>query len=299
MTVNEIINKAWQDCGEPSDIDPTNTTDTSGLDFCVQVLNIAMDSVVQWKGFQGRRRTHFPDYITSGFAKNKVETMTVDYSTMDDAVLVIASIPSSIVPAVGDVVSYGGESRLVWYAGTEVDDELWLSSAFTNRVTDLSEADVEITIHQSVLAPGFTRFVEYLRVGDVSQSEVLPRMRHNQSIVEDITSVGRPEEWDRKGTGIIFDVAPDAAYLWRITYYGLPTLATSAHYTAGSSFDVPEEFHVAVLAYMKGLIYDQRQEPDIATTQYQRFNAIMGSIQGSWEQKNMISGTKQIQIRTA
>ena len=296
MTVNEIINKAWKDCGEPSDIDPTNTTDTSGLDFCVQVLNIAMDSVVQWKGFQGRRRTHFLDYITSGFAKNKIDTLTVTYDSMIEDELDISALPGSFTPAIGDVVVHDGESRLVYYADAT---ELWLSSAFTNRVDDVSEADVELTIHQSVLAPGFVRFVEYLRLGDISKSEVLPRMRHNQDSLGNITSVGSPSAWNRKGTGIVFDVTPDTETLWKVTYYRLPTLATSTNYTAAEEFDIPEEFHVAVLAYMKALIYDQRQEPDTATVQYQRFNAIMDSVQGSWEQKNMIAETKQVQIRTA
>ena len=277
MTVYEIVNRVWRDCGEPTDLDPA--VDSTQL---VEYLNTSMDCVVTWKGLQGRRRAHFPDYITSGYKKNLREVeVALDVSLTFDEVE-LTSLPSTFTVTVGDYLEYDGETKLIYYIDTNT---LYLDSGFSTDPTGLN-----VTVVQTLLDPSFSRMMSFLRVENVDTKETLEPIRKQTSYLEDIGNPAEPLAWRRKGGKIEFDVLPDEAYLWKIWYYRLPTQAVAADYVAENDPDLPDEFQVAAEAYMKSLVYKHMQETDMSVAEYRTFANLMTTIQGSWEQDSMISG---------
>jgi len=286
MTVNELINNVYFDVGEPTDIDPTDPLNPTGLAWFVTAMNKAMDNVVTWKGYQGRSRSNFKDYITKTYVKNVQGTSTVDDITADGLNIQLTTAPFSIVE--GDFLTFGSEARLIYsVAGTEV----WIAEAFTSPIYDVGEAEPStIGVSQTLLAPTTTRQVEYLWVENVQDGEKLDRARKIESNISDLESIGAPTSWRRQGKKIEFDTVPDDVYVWRVWYYRLPTLVTVADYAAMEDFDLPEEFHQACSCFLESLVYRHMQETDESVAAYRRFENLMKTTVGAWERERFLDG---------
>jgi hypothetical protein len=60
--------------------------------------------------------------------------------------------------------------------------------------------------------------------------------------------------------------------------------------------DCPEDFQLAVMAYMRSMIYHHMQEVDEASNAYRVFDNLMKTTIGSWEQENQLVGGGQVGI---
>lgn len=277
MTGYDMISRVWQDCGEPTDIDPTVDSE-----FLITTLNRALEAVATWKGYQGRRVAMFPQYVRKVFKKNLREDTTVTVEETDD-VIEVDSNPVTFTVAVGDFVEYDGEVRLIWF----VDDrQYYLSSAFSSIVP----AGGTVTVVQNLMTPTVPRFVEYLRLENVETKSYLPKMNKLESNIDKVESTGTPTAWKRQQAGIEFDVIPDESYLWRVWYYKLPELYTEDMYSSELDVDLPDEFHGAVMFYMQSLVFRHMQEIESGNNAFQAFDSVMKITVGSWQRENMLSG---------
>jgi hypothetical protein len=285
MTVYEIVNRVWQDVGEPSDIDPTDDST-----YMVATLNRSMEAMMSWKGFTGRRKVLFPDYVGFTYTKNLRETEVIATYDSTDDIFTLVSDPSTFTVAEGDYVFFNDEYRLIFDNTT---GGYWLSSAFS---TDPVATD-SVVLCQKILNPGIDRVKTYLKVENIETQVTLSRMSSRTTDLDNITSSGEPTSWRRNAGRIEFNIIPDDTYVWRVWYYRFPTLATVADYTGMTvEPDCPEDFQLAVMAYMRSMIYHHMQEVDEASNAYRVFDNLMKTTIGSWEQENQLVGGGQVGI---
>lgn len=285
MTTYEIIHDAWQNCGEPTDLAPTTV---NGLTWLINALNKAKDQVVTWKGFYGKRIVKFPQYLTVGYVKNLQETVTlVDW---DEDVVELSSDPTTLTVEVGDVIVYQSEVKLIYYVdGTQ----LYLSSAFDTYDAAIDSA----TIVKTTLLPIDDRVMEYLRVENVTNKEVLTKVNKRDSQISDIETQSSPTEWFKNQLRIAFVTPPDDVYLWKLTYFRLPNLNVYADYANEEDIDLPDEFHLACQAYIESLIYSHMQETDLSSARYAVYDNLMKTTQGSWDIEHDLVNGRQLNIK--
>lgn len=291
MTVYDIVNTAWEDCGKFTPYQPT-ATDASDM---LQILNRSLEAMVSWKGFQGRRKVFFPDYIGKVFVKNLTEDEVVSSYDGTNEVITCVTLPADFTLSDGDYVQFGDEFRLVYDVDTS-SNEVWINEAFSD---DPTTAD-DVTFYQKVLDPGVDRVKTYLRVENVSSQLELRRQISTLTDLQNLSTSGEPTAWRRNMGKIEFDLIPDDVYLWRVWYYRFPNLATQAQYVdATTEIDAPDDFHLAVMHYMESLLYRRMQEIDQGVASYQIFDNLMKTTIGSWEQENLLVGGGQIDVGIA
>ena len=255
MTVQEILQRAYVDLGEPSDMDPFTYTlgvpsgfSTIGTTM-LGVLNEAQVAVATWK-FPDGQRLRFPGLRDWFFIKATTTTGTVGAGQTSPYDV----LTGDFTGLSGQVLKVGDEAHLILAASgtgctledgfsTDPSGETWTAY---KKVFGTGDA---------LVAPAGDVLAVY-GVYDFVNERRLPQF---ESSTEDFTSIstGSPSKVRIRGKTLTFDVAPDAGR-FGVEVYRAPSELTAL----ASESELPPQYHEALVLYLEhwGYVYMQETE---------------------------------------
>jgi hypothetical protein len=280
MTGSEIITSAWQIAGSATDLDPTTTTGKARL---VAAFNSEVPAVIGYKNQFRQLRTRF--YRTKKIFKYVSYDVEVASVSSDEEEITISSItglPTDVTEA--RIKDSEGEVRLIYDY-----DSASLTFSIDEAFTTVPEAGDTLTIYPTYVDMSddltVTRFVEILSVEDVIRRQKLMVAPQWDTSIRWSRTLGYPRRWWREGNRIWIDTPPDEgqSLKLRITYERMPDIwedsdPTDVDVDTGTSIDLPQHFHEAVVWRLVWWIYQFRQEPDAAASALNTFMRYMDSL---------------------
>lgn len=218
MTLGGVIKSVYEELGEPSDLNPA----TVGIPKLRNAVNDAQDVIAQWIDDRGRKV-----YFREMDAQIGFETVVKTGTLGTQASQKIIVLPSAASPAryVDWVLTVGGESRKVLFSGVSgLFDELTVNKAFTGVLDGasyiLSKVEYHFTGIDAIDTDGL-RVAEILRIFDSDSETELEETATRDYLFG--AGSGVPRQWRHKGSGLLFDVAPNEVRHYVLHVKRLPT----------------------------------------------------------------------------
>jgi len=285
MTVFEVLDQAWLEAGEPSDLDADfsigtfDPISTAG----VRMLRYVNNSIVRignWRFRDGRLlrlrsllarkafRTGYENEFTvtaaialSGFQVDPPQTLgTADPYTG----WVVEVTEGTGVGQVRLVVasSYGAVAGLVCSVNQDFDTALDATSVvqFRKNFVEFLSATETNTLGGNVVLNPVTALGDILKVRDLgTATDLTPTLRENL-FTGNVLQSGTPSEYRIYGNRVYFDVAIDAETVYEILYLKQP-----AKVAVGTDVpELPEQYHEALTLWVTHNIQRMNQDYDKA-----------------------------------
>lgn len=269
MTAGAIIQKTWEELGEPSDLNPA----TVGVPKFLTALNDAQDVVAQWIDNRGRK-VFFRELYDAVPFTSVVETGTMT----DEASTTTVLLPVSVALAPGRFVNWvlkiNGESRTVLLSlASGGQNQLIVSSAFGSAVLDqdfiLAKRVYRFGGDDDVIDAGDVRVSEVERVFDQATGVQLTEVASRDYLA--VPLVGVPGQWRHAGLGVMFDIAPESAREYLLHVVKLPNKVNSQT----DEIELPEAFCQAVQMRMVWWGYRRMQDFQAAYASKKEFEEMM------------------------
>jgi hypothetical protein len=268
LTAGTLIQKVWEELGEPSDLNPA----TVGVPKLLDAVNDAQDVVAQWIDNRGRK-CFFREMECEVRFSTLVETGTFT----EEASGVAITLPVTVTPVLGRFVRWvlttGGETRDVVASGvTGGRNVLTVASAFSNLLLDgifvLAKREYQLT-GLDALDTGGQRLVEIQRIFDAETGTRLEEAASADQMM--IVSSGTPGTWRHRGSGIVLDAAPPAARMYIVHAVRLPTRVTEQT----DIIELPDAFCQALHMHVVKWGYRRMQDFQAAYATKKEFEELM------------------------
>lgn len=268
MTAGALIQKAWEELGEPSDLSPA----TVGVPKLLEAVNDAQDVVAQWIDNRGRK-CYFREMEGSFQFPSVVLTGTFDIEASGTSVTLPGTVVASLGRFVRWVLTVGSESRDVLASVvTGGRNVLTVSEAFSVPLLaatfSLGKREYHFTGLDALDTDG-VRVVEVNRIFDIatgSQLTIAPSAEHLTTIAS-----GTPSVWRHRNSGIVFDVAPTAERYYLAHVMRLPNKVNEQT----DELDLPDAFMQAILLRIVWWGYRRMQDFQAAYSTKKDFEELM------------------------
>jgi len=269
MTAGAIIQKTWEELGEPSDLNPA----TIGVPKFINALNDAQDVVAQWIDNRGRK-VFFRELYDSVQFKTVVLTGVMDQEAVGASIIVpVAVVPLAPGRYVDWIVRINGESRLVLASlASGGQNLLMLSSGFGSDVLGqdfVLAKRVYRLAGDDAVETGDVRVAEIERLFDMADGTQLTEVASRDFLTTPI--VGVPGQWRHVGTGVMFDVAPETERTYLMHVVKLPNRVNGQT----DQIELPEAFCQAVQMRMVWWGYRRMQDFQAAYASKKEFEEMM------------------------
>lgn len=284
MTVGQILLQSWKMLGEPSDLNPNDTTGT-GRAYLLQGLNRAIRAVAFYKDWQSKEHFRYNQFRKEVFAKYTATTGTgaVGGST---SVLVLATLPTGEIDLTGAVATIGSETVVI-ASNSGVTCQL---------AEDLSATSVgaAYTIYPRwINIPSAQSYIEILKVEDMANDSELTRAPEEDTFLTNITNISPPSEYYRIGSRIYFNTVPSENGYFRLWLYRSPATVTSDLEVP----ELPESLHFGIILWLVYWGYQWMNEPTDAYAAQNRFTNYMRTTRNEMDVRNEMTDYYDLTIR--
>lgn len=268
MTLGTVIQRAWEELGEPSDLDPK----TVGVQKFRDAANEAQDVIAMWIDDRGRK-VFFREFEDSVDFETVVLTGTLEAQGSQSTIVMPVSVEATLGRYAGWVLAAGGEARRVALS-TVVGGRatLTVNGPFTVDLTDaaftLSKVEYRFEGDGDVIETE-KRVVEIRKVYDLVDGVMLDEVAASEQLMD--VDVGVPGSWKHRGSGVAFDVAPTETRRYRLFVVRLPTKLVDQ----SSLIEVPEAFAQALVMRVVWWGYRRMQDFQAAYATKREFQELM------------------------
>ena len=268
MTAGSLIQKAWEELGEPSDINPA----TVGVPKLLSALNDAQDVVAQWIDDRGRK-VYFRELEDEVQFTTVVLTGTLDTEAVGRAITMPNSIPLVVGHFQNWILKVGSESRTV-LASLVLDGRVTLtvSQAFSSDVLGLdyvlAKRDYQL-VGVDAIDTGDVRVSEIVRVFDMEDGALLDKAASREFMTN--ASTGVPGAWRNSNRGLLFDAAPETERTYVMQVVKLPLKIEAQT----DEIQLPDAFTQAVLSRLVWWGWKRAQDFQAAFSAKKDFNELM------------------------
>lgn len=277
MTVQEIIEDAWEGLGKPTNLTPGEFDTEGELTFDISSdggskllgwLNRAYKFILSWKDERDNNIIKFRNLEKTMYHKAVIKTGTLTSGGTEVAVLDIGTS--------GDTGRYEGWTFEI--TGGTGDGQVRRVIAFSGSTKEATVNDAFSTTPDSTSTYKLTKnYIQFRRSTDPFKSddiELAPEKvvgitgvrelenltelgyrQHGETYVANYEATAIPSLYWLEGDRIYFNYAPDEEYKFEIKYLENPTDFT----TGGEIPAIPEKYHEAISLWMQWRGYRQRQ----------------------------------------
>jgi len=277
MTAGAVIQKTWEELGEPSDLNPA----TIGVPKFINALNDAQDIVAQWIDNRGRK-VFFRELYDSVQFKTIALTGVMGEEAVGSSIVVpVAEVPLAPGRFVDWIVRINGESRLVLASlASGGQNLLMLSSSFSQPVLGqdfvLAKRVYRLAGDDAVETDEI-RVAEIERLFDLSDGTQLTEVASRDFLTS--PTIGVPGQWRHVGTGVMLDVAPETERSYLMHVVKLPRRVMGQT----DEIELPEAFCQAVQMRMVWWGYRRMQDFQAAYASKREFEEMMTRLaSASW-----------------
>lgn len=295
MTVGQMIAEVYNELGESSDCDPyTNGVldpGSAGYQRILNWINAGLMHVATYK-FTNGRQLRFRELSRTQNLKSQVTTTTVVLASGGGTALTVGlasyfvdHLYENWVLEDADGNFYQVMSSLLnpGYPAPTLALDLELDTNFLGTVGDtLTLRRREYSI-RTTLGPYDWTFdtapLEIHRVWDNKQGLELTAVSDETTLYDTRKTVGDPTQFALFGQSIKFDVAPEDARWFSVSYFGMPpTLAAVADVPS-----LPVQFHEGIKLWALHLGFRQKEELDDAWKMAQNFTTFMATTRSTMD----------------
>ena len=269
MTAGILIQRVWEELGEPSDLSPA----TVGVPKMLDAVNDAQDVVAQWIDNRGRKC--FFRELEDSF---RFSTLVENGTFTDEALGVTVTLPATVAESLGRyqgwVLVVGSDVRdVVSSAVTGGRNVLTLASALTAGILTgetftLAKREYHLT-GVDALDVDEMRIVEMVRVFDVETGIQLDEAASADQMMTPTS--GTPGLWRHRGSGLVFDAAPPVSRTYIVHVVRLPTRVLEQT----DVLDLPDAFCQAVMMHVVKWGYRRMQDFQAAYATKKDFEDLM------------------------
>lgn len=275
MTVEDMMTEIWESIGEPSDIDPTDSSgsidsSTDGFARILKWINRGYNRIWNWRFRDGTLLRFSAQYATKNF-QGVVYSGTAVSGSAAGIVL-----PSGTYQSSDD---YYNDWLIYLHSGTGSGQTRYVadyagSSRNVIPAEDFSTApdsDTQFSLykrHMKFLVAGATGVTDnidldpkedlftVLKVVDLVDEQELAEGLRTDSYAGSRTEYGTPSTYYVYGDTLYFDIALDEGRWYQLEYLKQPSELTST----GDSPDIPSIWHEGILLY--AVWWGQRLQED-------------------------------------
>lgn len=291
-----MIVEVYEALGEPSDLSPytTGTTLDLAAEGAIKILgwlNRAYKRILNWK-FANGSQVRFPAQEGEAFFKSMVLTGTVA-SASSSTVVLDAGVDAEADRYNGCIVEITagtgeGQRRLIVdFSGSRVatidhdwDDEPTAASTYavykrTYKFRDSSATDADENISLSPVS----EVAAISKLTDIKALSEIKRAGRIDDFPSSLLTVGIPMAYIPKGSGLVFDLAPDGTIWYKLEYVRVPPALA----LATDEPELPDSFNEALLLYAQWIGLRRGQEWGGAYATKRDIEDVMASLKTSLE----------------
>lgn len=263
MTLSEIRTSVWEELGEPPNCDPSTA---SGLARINGWINRGYKKILFWK-FGDGSQVRFPATEGEVFFQSKVVTGTASSATTTSVTLDATAGSNDdqyngwvidISSKISIIVDYDGSSRTATLGETRDAVPSGAYSLYKRFVKFCKSTDVGAS--ENVILSSVSAIKEVQRLVLLEDGRDIVPAQRAESFASGLLSPGRPGQYYRRGTQLIFDCPMDEELWFHMEYARIPSdLALD-----NDEPELPETFHEAVMMWALWRGYHWLQETDMA-----------------------------------
>lgn len=284
MTVGQILLQAWKQLGEPSDLNPSDTTGT-GRSYLLQGLNRAISAVAFFKDSQSKEHYRFNQFRKEVYIKYTPTTGTGQLGG-STSVLVLSALPAGETDLAGAIVTVGDETVVI-ASNTGVTCQL------VDDLTATSTGQSYTLYPRWLRIPGGTEFIEVLKVEDMTNTIELNRSGQEIDHLEEMTTVANPSAYYRIGNKIYFNTVPTETTYFRVWLFRSPATVSIDSDTP----ELPESMHFGIVLWLVYWGYQWMNEPTDAYAAQNRFTNYMRTTKNEMDVRNEMTDYYDLTIK--
>ena len=284
MTAGQIMLQAWKMLGEPSDLNPSDTTGT-GRAYLLQGLNRAIRAVAFYKDWQSKEHYRYNRFRKEIFVKYSTYS-GVGQTGGSTSTLVLSALPATETDLAGAVVTIGSDTVVI-------ASNVGVTCQLADDIAISSVGQTYMLYPRWLRIPAGTDYVEVLTVENMSQQTELRRSGNEETFLSNINSVSLPSEYYRVGDRIYFNTVPDSEGFYRLWLYRSPALVVSDTETP----ELPESVHFGIVIWLVYWGYQWMNEPTDAYAAQNRFTNFMRTTKSEMDMRNEMTDYFDLQVR--